>query len=185
MIARIGVTGAVGTAVVAAALFASAPTSLAQANRESASGHGTLLAQNDSGQTVRRQFSFSAHRQADGTVQGQATLINPAFSGESGKGPYRLHVDISCLKVVGNIAIMGGTTKRTNDPNLVDAVFFTVQDNGEPGAGRDRISRAFFWDDDPGTTGDPQACQNTGPTDFPFEPIESGNVQVRGGVSVP
>ena len=83
------------------------------------------------------------------------------------------------MRVVGNIAIFGGTTKRTNDPSLVDAVFFSVQDNGEPGKDVDRISRAFFWDNDPATIGDPQACLLTGPNDFPLEPLDSGNVQVR------
>lgn len=146
---------------------------------ESASGHGTLLATNEDGKQVRRQFSFHATRHADGSVTGQAVLINPAFAGENGHSPYRLHMDISCLRVVGNIAIIGGTTKRTNDPNLVDAAFFSVMDNGEPGKGNDRISRVFFWDDDPTTTGDPQACLLTGPTDFPLEPIESGNIQVH------
>jgi hypothetical protein len=83
------------------------------------------------------------------------------------------------MKVVGNIAIFGGTVKRTNDPSLVDAVFFSVQDNAEPGKGVDKISRVFFWDDDPNTTGDPQACQLVTPTDFPLETIEAGNIQVR------
>ena len=146
---------------------------------ESASGHGTLLATNEDGKEVKRQFSFNATRHGDGTVTGHAVLINPAFTGENGESPYQLHLDISCLRVVGNIAIMGGTTRRTNDPNLVDAAFFSVQDNGEPGKGNDRISRVFFWDDDPTTTGDPQACLLTGPTDFPLEPIESGNIAVR------
>ena len=146
---------------------------------ESANGHGTLLAVDEDGKQVRRQFSFSARRAEDGTVSGHAVLVNPAFTGENGRSPYRLHVDISCMRVVGNIAILGGTTERTNDPNLVDAVFFSVQDNGEPGQGRDRISRVFFWDDDPTTTGDPQACLLTGPADFPLEPIEAGNIQVR------
>ena len=83
------------------------------------------------------------------------------------------------MKVVGNVAFFGGTTRRTNDPSLVDAVFFSVQDNGEPGRGKDRISRAFFWDDDPNTTGDPQACQAMSQSDAPLETIESGNVQLK------
>ena len=160
------------------AVAISAP-SAAQVTRESANGHGTLAAVDGDGRNVKRQFSFTAQRQADGSVKGQATLVNPAFEGENGNSPYQLKLDISCLKVVGNIAIMGGTTKRTNDPNLVDAAFFSVEDNGEPGRGSDRISRVFFWDDDPNTTGDPAACQNTGPTDFPLEAIEGGNIQVR------
>jgi hypothetical protein len=140
---------------------------------ESASGHGTL----DSPDGKKRQFSFNAKLHADGTVTGQAQLVNPNFL--VGNQPYRLHVDISCMKVVGNIAILGGTTVSTNDRDLVDAVYFTVQDNDEPGRGRDKISRVFFFDDDPNTTGDPQACLLTGPTDFPLEPITGGNIQVR------
>jgi opacity protein-like surface antigen len=141
----------------------------------SASGSGAL----DNG---ARQFSFNAKQNADGTVTGQAELTNKDFTGANGTSPYKLHVDISCMKVVGNIAIFGGTTKRTNDPSLVDAVFFSVQDNGEPGKGADKISRAFFWDDDPATTGDPQSCQLVpfeGPDSFPLETIETGNVQVK------
>jgi hypothetical protein len=138
---------------------------------DSASGHGALETSDG-----LRQFSFSATEHADGTVTGNAVLSNPAFQVD-GKD-YQLQIDISCLKVVGNIAIFGGTTKRTNDPSLVDAVFFTVQDNGEPGK-QDKISRVFFWDDDPTTTGDPQACLLTGPTDFPLETIAKGNIQVR------
>jgi hypothetical protein len=163
---------------LAAGTFAAMPAASAPAARESANGHGTLLVTGTTG-LVRRQFSFNAERRADGTVTGHATLINPAFTGANGHSPYQLDVDISCMHVVGNIAIMGGTTKRTNDPSLVDAVFFSVQDNGEPGT-NDRISRAFFWDDDPTTQGPPSACMNTGPNDFPLEQIESGNVQVRG-----
>lgn len=148
---------------------------------ESANGQGTLIVQDENGKDVRRTFSLSAQRQKDGTVKGHAVLHNPAFTGDNEHSPYMLQIDVSCLKVVGNIAYMGGTTRKTNDPSLVDAVFFAVQDNGEPGKGKDMISRAYFWDDDPTTTGDPQACQSlpdpTGPV--PDEVIEAGNIQVR------
>jgi hypothetical protein len=156
--------------VIAAGVMAAA--SSAASSQQSASGQGTL----DNG---ARKFSFSAKTYADGSVQGQAELHNSAFNGANGNSPYNLHIDISCMKVVGNVAIFGGTVKRTNDPSLVDAVFFSVQDNAEPGKGVDKISRVFFWDDDPATTGDPQACQFVTPTDFPLETIESGNIQVR------
>ena len=151
---------------------------LAVTPEDSASGHGSL-ATTPGEKSKQRQFSFNAQRQADGTVTGHAVLINPAFTGDNGHSPYQLHVDISCMHVVGNIAVMGGTTSRTNDSSLVDAVFFSVQDNGEGrGAPRDKISRVFFWDDDPDTTGDPQACLLTAPGAFPLEPIENGNIQV-------
>ena len=157
---------------LAAAVLAFAGSSAAS-TLESASGHGTLPTADGP-----RQFSFNAVRQADGSVTGHAVLHNPSFEGENGNA-YQLHVDITCMRVVGDIAIFGGTTERTNDPNLVDAVFFSVEDNGEPGKDNDRISSVFFWDDDPATTGDPQACLLTGPTDFPLHRIESGNIQVR------
>ena len=157
---------ALGAATVA---FAASAQAAAPA---SASGQGTL----DGG---ARHFSFNARELADGTVTGHATLTNKNFTGANGTSPYKLQIDITCMNRIGNDVYFGGTTKRTNDPNLVDAVFFAVRDNGEPGKGVDQISRAFFWDDDPNTTGDPQACELTGPNDFPLETIEAGNIQVR------
>lgn len=148
--------------------------SIAGGPQQSASGHGTL----NNADGSKRQFSFSAQRRADGTVNGNAILHNPAFNGDNGNN-YYLQIDISCMRVYGNIAVFGGTTRRTNDSNLVDAAYFSVQDNGEPGKDRDKISRVFFFDDDPNTTGDPQACQVTGPMDFPLETIDSGNIQVK------
>lgn len=170
--------------VLALAIFALVivvPKSKAQTT-DSANGQGTLLDVDENGNTVRRQFAFSARRYADGTVKGNAVLHNPAYTNANGQ-KYQLQIDISCMKVIGNVAFFGGTTKRTNDPTLVDAVYFSVQDNGEPGRGRDAISRVFFFDDDPATTGDPQLCQGNALGDFPMEVIESGNIQVKGATT--
>lgn len=172
--------GSLVAALMVIALLTVAPKSIAQAGGEAANGQGTLLVQNDAGDFVRRQFSFSARRYADGSVKGNAVLNNPAFENAKGQR-YQLQVDISCMKVIGNVAFFGGTTRRTNDPSLIDAVYFSVQDNGEPGRDRDKISRVFFFDDDPNTVGDPQLCQGNQLGDFPLETIESGNIQVRGG----
>jgi hypothetical protein len=163
---------------LAIAVIAIAPHSQAQSGRESANGQGTLLVQDENGNTVRRTFSLSARSYADGSVKGNAVLHNPAFTNANGQ-KYQLQIDISCMKVIGNVAFFGGTTKRTNDPSLVDAVYFSVQDNGEPGKGHDQISRAFFFDDDPNTQGDPQLCQGNVLGDFPMEIIEAGNIQVK------
>ena len=128
----------------------------------------------------RRTFSVSAKINGDGTASGRATLVNKAFTGANGKAPYLLQVDISCGKVLDDhTVILGGSTKRTNDPSLVDAVFFSVQDNGEPGAGKDKISRAYFWDNDPSTQGPPSACVNSTLADVPLETIVSGNLNVK------
>ena len=149
------------------------------APRDGASGQGSVIVQTPDGRDARRIFAISAHRKADGTVQGNAILHNPAFTGENDNQRYQLQVDISCMNVIGNIAFFGGTTRRTNDPNLVDAVYFSVQDNGEPGKNNDRISSAFFFDDDPTTTGDPQLCMFNQVGDFPMFPIEAGNINLR------
>ncbi len=146
------------------------PTSAA-APGPSASGHGTILLLDTEGRTVRRQFSFNARQMPDGSIQGSAILHNPSFDPK-----YNAHFDITCLQIVGNRASFGGSIKKTSDPvfnDQIDAAFFTVFDNGEPGAGNDTISEVFFDD-----VVEPGACQFIGADDFPQIPIESGNVQV-------
>ena len=138
----------------------------------SVSGHGTILLQDTEGRTVRRQFSFSARITSDGTVQGSAILHNPSFDPK-----YSAQFDITCLQIVGNRASLGGAIRKTTDPvfnDEFDAAFFTVFDNGEPGADNDTISEVFF-----DNVVEPSACQFIGADDFPQIPIESGNVQVR------
>jgi hypothetical protein len=149
-----------------------------------ANGQGALPAPLENGDTRKRIFSLSARYNDDGTVSGIANLHNPSFTGNNDQ-KYQLQIDISCMKVIGNTAFFGGLTRKTNDPNLVDAVYFSVQDNGEPGKDNDMISRAFFYDDDPTTTGDPQLCQNNNIGDFPMETIISGNINLRGATATP
>jgi hypothetical protein len=168
-----------GFCIASAAAVAIAAAPLASAN-----GHGTLLVDDGSGNLVRRQFSFSARQlnATTGAAQGNAVLHNPAFTGENGHSPYMLQIDIQCMKVFGNIAFFGGSVKKTNDttdPVFLDAVFFSVQDNGEPGKNKDLLSPVFFWDDQPPITGDPMACNNNAVGDFAMDPIEAGNIQVK------
>ena len=138
----------------------------------SASGHGTILLQDTEGRTVRRQFSFSARIMSDGTVKGSGILHNPSFDPK-----YSAQFDITCLQIVGNRASFGGSIRKTTDEvfnDEFDAAFFTVFDNGEPGAGNDTISEVFF-----DNVVEPSTCQFIGADDFPQIPIESGQVQVR------
>ena len=161
-----------GAASLVIALVSSVPAIAATGSM--VSGQGALSSD------PRRNFSVSAKINADGTASGHATLINTAFTGENGKSPYLLQLDIKCGKMVdANTAIFGGTVKRTNDTSLVDTVYFSVQDNGEPGAGTDKVSRAFFFDGDPATTGDPALCLGATLTDLPLETIVSGNLNVH------
>ena len=144
----------------------------AAATGPSASGHGTILLQNTQGKTVRRQFSFSARQMPDGSVQGSAIIHNPSFDPK-----YSAQFDISCLKVEGNRASFGGSIRKTSDPvfnDEFDAAFFTVFDNGTPGAGNDTISEIFF-----DNVVEPSTCVFIGADDFPQIPIENGSVQVK------
>ena len=146
--------------------------STSAAAKRSVSGHGTVLLQDTEGKTVRRQFTFSARINADGSVSGSSILHNPSFDPK-----YDAQFNITCLQIVGNRASFGGAIRKTSDPifnDEFDAAFFTVFANGEPGAGVDTISEVFF-----DNVVEPSACQFIGADDFPQIPIENGNVQVR------
>lgn len=162
--------------LVASAVF-SAGTLAASVRELTASGRGILPAGTaKDGSTIEREFTFNAHTRSDGKIEGMGMLYNPS-EGESAQ-PYVLQIDISCMNVVGDVIFFGGTTHRTTDANLADAVYFSVQDNGEPGAEKDKISRVYFFDDDPNTAGDPQLCKANQPGDFAMEPILSGDISI-------
>ena len=150
---------------VAAAVLAASPA-LAGGNTLQISGQGTI----EDG----RQFVLSATVHKDGSATGHATLINRNFSAENGSNaPYIANIRISCVNVVDGEIYLGGVTTSTNDPNLDDAVYFAVSDDGN------RLSRAFFFDGDPATTGDPGLCQFNQAGDFPLENVIRGNIKIR------
>lgn len=169
---HIKIFGLAGLLISALAGTALLRSTSAAAPKPSANGHGTVLLQNTEGKTVRRQFSFSARINSDGSVSGTAILHNPSFDPK-----YSAQFDITCLQIVGNRASFGGSIRKTTDPvfnDEFDAAFFTVFDNGEPGKGNDTISEVFF-----DNVVEPSTCQFIGADDFPQIPIESGQVNVN------
>ena len=154
---------------VAFAAVAAATPSFAAETVATASGQGKLY--------DGRTFAFTAEIFADGTADGMGVIVNNTYSGDSGKGPYKAKLEIKCARRDGNVVTFGAMANRTNDSNLQDAAFFSVEDRGEPGKGVDQLSGLYFWDGDPTTTGNPMACLNSTP--FPTETIESGNIQVK------
>lgn len=164
------------TVIIAFALIGTAMAYFAPTKGPSASGKGTLFVQDPDGKITKRQFSLSVST-TNGAARGNAILNNPAFTVKNGQN-YQLQIDISCMNVIGNVAFFGGLTQRTNDPSLVDAVYFSVQDNGQSGVG-DRISSVFFFDDDPNTQGDPGLCHGNVLGDFPMTQIATGNISIR------
>jgi len=158
--------------VVAAAaiVFIAAPTTAECAPncREKAGGHGTLIMNG-----VRRQFSFNAQRQADGTAKGNAVIHNPNFPPDP---RFRGNIDIQCMEVVGNRARVAGVVRNTNDPNLDNnTAVFEVFDNGDGTQNADTNSLLFFSppNSPPPTPAYCQAFEN-----FPQMPIDNGNIKV-------
>lgn len=141
-------------------------------NNESANGEGTLVNEDGS----RSRFSFNVRRNGNGKVTGQATLRNPSFKAVNGQNE-QVKIDVSCLKVVGNVAVIGGTTKRKNNQAEAEAIYFAVEDSRETGV--DKIFRGFYFDDDIMTSGDVQLCQTLETGVLVLEPIAEGNIQIK------
>jgi hypothetical protein len=125
----------VAIAVASQAVSAQPPPGKGKKVVASATGSGHLT-QN----TAFRTFAFSAREHSDGTDRGQAQLR------ERGTAPVKVHVRITCLNVVGDIAYMTGfvsKVKTATPPLLVtnSKVSFSVEDNGPTG---DRVSAMTF-----------------------------------------
>jgi hypothetical protein len=147
-------------ATAAIVLVAAAPA--AAAVGASASGSGTVLF----GNTIEH-ISFSAQQVGAGTeATGEATIINATAN-------VRVHVDVNCLNVIGNYAIVSGIVTQTSDPTAVPEgtqAIFAVLDAGQ-GRGRDFASIANFY---PVGTG----VDCTVPSEFDLVPV-NGNFRVR------
>jgi hypothetical protein len=131
------------------------------------------------GAVFNRTFSFSAVQYADGTATGNAQVASRKFD-------LVFHMRIDCLRVLpdGKTARLSGVVTRTShpDPELpVGAVHrFSVQDNGEPGAGVDKFSGvppnplARDCDDPDPYFGQPEPIRVE-----PTRTVNRGNIQVR------
>ena len=169
---KLMVTGILTVLIISCSLIM--VKSQASSDKESADGEGTLVNEDSS----RSQFIFNVKRNPNGKVTGQATIRNPSFKTGNGQNN-QIKIDITCLKVIGNIAVMGGTTKRKNSQTKTEAVYFAVEGNSDAGRGADKIFRGFFYDDDPATEGDPQACQSLETEVLVLEPIAAGKIKVK------
>ncbi len=127
------------------------------------SGHFTLAG-------GLRTFAFSAIKHEDGTVSGNAQLNNRATN-------IKTHVEVDCLRVEGNRAVIGGVvTKSTDTSREGTRVIFAVIDNGEGNDDPpDQISFLGLLPD--GTPAD--LCLTFDFSLFPMATVERGNVQVR------
>ena len=142
--------------------------------KDSADGEGKLVNEDGS----QSEFTFNVKRNPNGKVTGSATLRNPSYKAGNGQTE-KIKIDVTCLKVIGNVAVMGGTTKRKNSQAKAEAIYFAVEDNGDVGAESDGIFRGFYFDDDSSTEGDVQRCESIEREVLVLEPIKAGNIKVK------
>lgn len=142
--------------------------------KDAADGAGMLVNEDGS----QSEFTFNAKRNPNGKVTGSATIRNPSYKNGNGQSE-KIKIDVTCLKVVGNVAILGGTTKRKASQAKAEAIYFAVEDNGEAGAESDAIFRGFYFDDDASTEGDAQRCESIEQNVLVLEPIKAGNIKVK------
>lgn len=120
---------------------------------EQASGSGHIRQDNN-----RRTFSFHAQKHADGSASGSFNLITASGVHVTG--------NVSCLRVVGNEAWIGGEAKSGVAEGT--RVAFRVQDGGEGAGSADRISGVFSN----------RGC--AGAARLGMFTVDAGNVQVKG-----
>jgi hypothetical protein len=129
-------------------------------NSATGSGHIT-----SGGET--RTFAFTATKYADGTATGHAQVNSRALDAV-------VHLEIDCLRVVGNVAHMSGIITRSSNPTeapVGEMRRFVVMDNGEgSNSPPDQISTIPV--NPAGET-----CENS--TLVANRPVEEGNVEVR------
>ena len=132
--------------------------------------HGVLESARGGAMTTfageNRTFAFTAKNTADGTTQGQFQLVNRATG-------FKQHGRVTCLRVEGNVAWVGGITEQTNNPAFEGiAAVWQVVDDGEGSESQDQTSFAFLlpppWD---------QTCQDMVPREL--NDVEEGNIQVQ------
>ena len=129
------------------------------------------------GEVFNRTFSFSAVQHADGTASGNAQIASRKFD-------LVFHMRIDCLHVLadGKTARISGVVTRTSHPDpelpVGEVHRFTVQDNGEPGAGVDKFSgvppNPLARDCDDADFDQPEPGRVA-----PTRTVNRGNIQVR------
>ena len=159
------VAAVIGTTVAVAAMFVSAAPGESNHVVTSATGSGHMVRNG-----FYRTFSFSARKYSDGTSKGELQLRSPEFD-------VVVHLEIDCLRVVGDRAHMSGVityTSETDEAFVGEHNRLVVEDNGEGAAAPpDRVSGIPA---NPGNVNTETCLTNTL---VPNRDVHHGNVQVR------
>lgn len=128
----------------------------------SASGSGMLTINGE-----MRTFAFTVHEGPDGTVAGQAHVVNRSMD-------FAEHISLDCLRVVGNTAFVSGIVTK-GDPLEGWKALFSVRDNGE-GSNSPEDTITLVSHLPPTIAVD---CHTPPPPSIRYLPIEHGNIEVR------
>jgi hypothetical protein len=162
------------SSVLAASLAALAIASSAAAESVTAlaTGSGQFEFTSNAGVTALRTFAFEATKTSDGSATGQAQMYNRALPG-------RIHLEIDCLNVIGNIAVVSGTVTYSTEAGISvgDPAIFGVQDNGEgASASPDRIT---IFLENSGFVCTDITPANVGLYTYLLNDVQAGNVQIH------
>jgi hypothetical protein len=147
-------------AIVVAAAVLLVPAAFAVLASASGAGHIRFGSSHE-------HIAFSAVKADDGTVSGEARVADMTASGQ-----VTMQIEINCLNVIGNVAIVSGIVTRSNREELVGLEgVFEVVDNGQGNDPPDLMSLVNLHEVGVGTD-----C--TVPAEFDLAPLEGGNIQV-------
>lgn len=117
-----------------------------------------------------KSFSMTAAIRADGSVTGQWT------DGNKNEGSKGIHVDITCINLIGNTAVIYGIVKSgTRSGEDVTGLYAmtAVVDNGTSSKDpKDQISFSYLFRT-------PRLCSNYSAEDFPLAELETGQVKIK------
>jgi hypothetical protein len=147
------------------------PSTAAENVTESATGSGQFDFTVNS-VTALRTFAFEAARSSDGTLTGEAQMYNRAIPG-------RIHLQLDCLNVIGNIAIVSGAVTYSTEAGISigDPAIFGVQDNGEGAAAPPDQATIFL--ENSGLVCTDITPSNVGFYTYLLRTVEHGNVQIH------
>lgn len=152
-------TVVLGAAVIALAM----PVAAGAGNGDKATGGGQVFI--DSADAKASTIAFTAQGTTD-AAKGQVQLVDRSPSTPETK----FHGVVDCIEVMGNVAIIGGESKRVAG----DRFTLRVMDGGEPNRGADMISFERENPDD--------VCGDDDDDDAaPTMSLARGNAQVRDG----
>ena len=118
------------------------------------------------------KYSSNAIRHADGSVSGQFELKSEQDEG------LRIHGDVVCFTVIGNVARLAGRVDQSNTPIVEEGAYvvWTVVDNGEGNKSPPDLTTDFF-----GPVSEEAAAFHcaVGFNLGPFLPVLGGNLQVH------